>query len=645
MCTFINHNDFNECEICQQQNVKINKNVNNAEYINNIYGEDDQKSNININDDEIMKLAKIELNKFGYTSFRSLQYSVIKNLLHGKNTMLILPTGGGKSICYQIPILILNKLCNQQNKKGIGIVITPLISLMHDQVYKLKNTYNINAEYINSTLKKSAKDLIIKKLKQNEIEMLYCAPELFTISNVIIDILHQHRTITLFVIDEAHCISQWGHSFRSAYKNINEIRNNLNNPTTMICTATATEKMRDNILYTLQLDKAHISIHIGSFDRPNIYIKCIKLYGNNSNIENKIMNEIKLHQKTNILNTSIIIYCGTIHETKQTQKYLKENMPSNENIGIYHSQLTSKARINIQNQFIKNRINIVAATSAFGMGIDKNNIGLVIHKTCPSSIEEYYQQIGRAGRNGKDSTAVMIINNKSNFLSNLNQYFINNQYPTETLIRKVIKVICNKCNLNEPKVLTTKTILCSINYSKYQRYTKQSINSCLQILIEYGIIKKLNADLLPLKIILKQTDKCVDKIKKNSIHLKLWSELISQNYCINENNEISIVMNLIMTKLNITKTDLIKSLTYLKKKNLLMYDNLKRPGAIILLKLDWNRKIDWNKLKTDREEVIQNNEKMQQLIQTNCCRRKILLRYFNQNYIVGSNKRCCDNCK
>ena len=351
MCTLINHIDRSRCKICYNKNDTIygNTNITNSKKTNNDdydgYTEKTilntcadkttkQLGYANINeykskaDYDIMNLAKIQLNKMGFKSFRPSQYAVIKDLINNVNTMLIMPTGGGKSLCFQIPMLVLNALCNQQQKNnsadsthtGIGIVISPLISLMHDQVYKLKNQYNIDAEYINGSLRKSQRELIIQKLKNNKIEILYGTPELFTSScNKIIKILVEYRIITVLAIDEAHCISKWGNSFRPSYANLSKVIDDLNNPITLLCTATATEKVREDILDKLNLRKDRVNVHKVSIDRPNIFMKCIRLYNYRNNIEHSIMNEITLFlNDPKIMNKSVVIFCGTIIETRKT---------------------------------------------------------------------------------------------------------------------------------------------------------------------------------------------------------------------------------------------------------------------------------------------------------------------------------------
>ena len=370
-CTFLNPTSTTTCKICHNKKEITNQTT--------IFKPTHTDTNSNI-----IQLAKTQLLRFGHSSFRNAQLPVIKDLIKGKNVMLIAPTGSGKSLCFQIPILVLNVLCNKQQKyepiqKGIGIVISPLISLMNDQIFKLKQI-GIEAEYINSSLTTTQRNQIQQKLKQNKIEILYAAPELFTSNiknNNIIKILQKYRIVTLFVIDEAHCISEWGHSFRPAYTKLHRIRESLDDPTTIACTATATPTVQQDIIKQLHLNNNTCKIHLSSFNRPNIFIKAIKLKKRIS-INKTIMQEITNYQKIKY-NNPIIIYCGTQKETNETCNYLQKHMTKS-TIGAYHAGLKNEHRKDIQNKFINNEINIICATNAFGMGIDKKNIGLIIHK-------------------------------------------------------------------------------------------------------------------------------------------------------------------------------------------------------------------------------------------------------------------------
>tara|TARA_Y100000034_G_scaffold134997_1_gene205206 strand:+ start:1 stop:1947 length:1947 start_codon:yes stop_codon:yes gene_type:complete len=292
-----------------------------------------------------------------------------------------MPTGGGKSLCYQIPALKL---------EGLTIVISPLISLMKDQADNLKAN-GINAEYINSTLSFSEIENIKKRIQEKEIKILYIAPERFALEEF--KIFLTTLQISLIAIDEAHCISEWGHDFRKDYRNLKFLKILFPNVPIIALTATATLKVRKDILKQLSL--VNPQIFISSFNRENLNLIVMQ----KKNTFNKILSLVKKHK-----NESTIIYCFSRKDTEKIAQRLKENgfeaLP-------YHAGLSNNIRKQNQELFTKDKVNIIVATIAFGMGIDKPDVRLIIHHTFSKSIEGYYQEIGRAGRDGLSSDCVL----------------------------------------------------------------------------------------------------------------------------------------------------------------------------------------------------------------------------------------------
>ena len=318
---------------------------------------------------------------FGYGEFRPMQLDIIKNVLQKKDSLVLMPTGGGKSLCYQIPALKL---------EGLTIVISPLISLMKDQADNLKAN-GINAEYINSTLSFSEIENIKKRIQEKEIKILYIAPERFALEEF--KIFLTTLQISLIAIDEAHCISEWGHDFRKDYRNLKFLKILFPNVPIIALTATATLKVRKDILKQLSL--VNPQIFISSFNRENLNLIVMQ----KKNTFNKILSLVKKHK-----NESTIIYCFSRKDTEKIAQRLKENgfeaLP-------YHAGLSNNIRKQNQELFTKDKVNIIVATIAFGMGIDKPDVRLIIHHTFSKSIEGYYQEIGRAGRDGLSSDCVL----------------------------------------------------------------------------------------------------------------------------------------------------------------------------------------------------------------------------------------------
>ena len=320
---------------------------------------------------------------FGYDSFRPMQAQIIESILNKKDTLVLMPTGGGKSICFQIPALILPGLC---------VVVSPLISLMKDQVDTL-NANGIPAAFLNSSLDFATQNEIIRKCSNNEIKILYISPERVTKE---IDYLLKRLPINLFAIDEAHCVSSWGHEFRPEYTNLKSLKTNFPGIPVIALTATANDQTKADIIKQLHL--VNPEVFVASFDRPNLSIS-VKLDTKPKQKTDEIISFIKKRS-----GETGIIYCLSRNSCDKLSETLKLN---GINAASYHAGLSPIERDRVQTGFIQDQIQVVCATIAFGMGIDKSNVRYVIHFNVPKSIEGYYQEIGRAGRDGLPSDTLM----------------------------------------------------------------------------------------------------------------------------------------------------------------------------------------------------------------------------------------------
>jgi len=344
-------------------------------------------------------------NTFGYDDFRLQQEAAITQILDKKDALVIMPTGGGKSLCYQIPALIFD---------GMTIVVSPLISLMRDQVSQLME-YDISSVYLNSSLRPEAYEYNVKKIKAGEVKLLYVAPETLLMDRT--KEMLKDIKVDCFTIDEAHCISEWGHDFRPEYRQLSKVRKDFPDAVCVALTATATPRVQKDIKNSLEFDESES--FISSFDRPNLFIKIV----DKKDPDNQILDFLYTRK-----NQSGIIYCFSRRQVDElTELLIDEGYLAKP----YHAGLPARDRTLNQQAFIRDDARIIVATIAFGMGINKPNVRYVVHYDMPQNIESYYQQIGRAGRDGLRSDCVLLFSYAD---TQKIKYFINQKKGTEKVV-------------------------------------------------------------------------------------------------------------------------------------------------------------------------------------------------------------------
>jgi ATP-dependent DNA helicase RecQ len=351
---------------------------------------------------------------FGYETFNTGQEEVISRVLAGEDTLAILATGAGKSLCYQLPALLL---------PGTTIVVSPLIALMKDQLDMLAERGITSTVALNSTLSEEQEMAGIARIASGEMKIVFVTPEKLE-DDGFISIL-QELKVPLFVVDEAHCISQWGHDFRPAYLNLGKVIQQLGKPTVLALTATATPAVREDVL--IQLGIPNVKPIVKGFDRPNLVYSVRRA----DSEANKLKTLKDLFLKGELEGTGIV-YTATIKNALEVQKYLQDEigLPA----AVYHSKLQKHDRTAVHELFMQEAIRAVVATNAFGLGIDKSNIRFVVHYDLPGSVEAYTQEAGRAGRDADPSKCVLIYRMSDTRVQN---YFLTGKYPDVEEVQKV----------------------------------------------------------------------------------------------------------------------------------------------------------------------------------------------------------------
>lgn len=364
---------------------------------------------------EDLKLKTALKEYFGFDTFKSNQEAIIKSLLEGKNVFVLMPTGGGKSLCYQLPSLIM---------EGTAIVISPLIALMKNQVDAIRHMSQHDgvAHFINSSLTRSQVEKVKDDIKAGITKLLYVAPESLTKESNI-DFLKTIK-ISFYAVDEAHCISEWGHDFRPEYRKIRPIINNIGNAPVIALTATATEKVATDIRKNLGIMDA--VTYKSSFNRPNLYYE---IRPKTKDIDRDIIKFIKQRPEC-----SGIIYCLSRKKVEELAEILRANGIKAE---AYHAGMDSATRSKTQDDFLMERINVIVATIAFGMGIDKPDVRFVIHYNIPKSLEGYYQETGRAGRDGGEGRCIAFYSRKD--LNKLEKFIEGKPVAEQDIGRQLLK--------------------------------------------------------------------------------------------------------------------------------------------------------------------------------------------------------------
>lgn len=356
------------------------------------------------------------LKRFGLTEFRAGQQQVVDAVYDGSDCLCIMPTGGGKSLCFQLPAI---------GREGTVLVVSPLIALMKDQVDSLTDQ-SVAATCINSTLSPAEQYDRIDRMAAGDFDLVYIAPERMRSRKFVQAI--ESTSIQLLAIDEAHCISQWGHDFRPDYARLGRLRQQIGSPQTIALTATATATVRQDICDVLQLNQPRI--FVSGFARENLSLS-VGQPASNSDKDQKLVEFIKANPGSGIVYSSTRKTCD--HLSELLGKKLRRS------VAVYHAGLEPAERKQVQESFSSGQIDVIVATNAFGMGIDKSNLRFVVHYNMPGSIEAYYQEAGRAGRDGKPARCELLYSYQDRFIQ---EFFIENSYPSRDVVKQVYEYLC-----------------------------------------------------------------------------------------------------------------------------------------------------------------------------------------------------------
>ena len=563
-----------------------------------------------------MNAVDVLIKYWGHTSFRLKQEEIINSVIAKKDTLALLPTGGGKSICYQVPALL---------NEGICIVISPLIALMNDQVRFLKSK-GIKSVAITSNMHFTEIDTALTNCIYGGVKFLYLSPE--KLQNELVQTRIKEMNVNLITVDEAHCISEWGHNFRPAFRHIDEIREIIPNIPVLALTATATSSVIQDIQESLNFKEKNLIQ--SSFSRVNLSYVI-------DNVEDKKSRLIKLLNK---IKSSVIIYVGSRKAAKEITHFLVENKFS---ANFYHGGLSAKIRDERQESWTKNQTRIMVATNAFGMGIDKADVKLVVHLELPSTIEAYFQEAGRAGRNGETAYAFLLAN--SNDIRKQEE-LLSLRYPSIKDIKMCYQDIANYLQIAEG-VLPIEPIPFNIlKFSERYKSTYLKTFNILKYLEKEELFKISDTLHTPSKLIMNVNNSELYKFQISNKYYDRFIKLLLRSYGNLFNNYVFINELQLAERYNSDVTEVKRLLIKLQQLEIVKYQEQNSNPQLTFIKARKDvEALQLNEVKWEKRKEYEKNKlnRISDYISTNkTCRSKMLLHYFGEE----NSEKCgvCDVC-
>lgn len=564
----------------------------------------------------MVQLKKALKKYFGFDEFRSGQDEAVKSILNCKDTLTIFPTGGGKSLCYQLPALIL---------EGTVIVISPLIALMKDQVDSL-NRNNIPAATINSSLPFELVQEYFMRAVNGEYKLLYISPERLE-SRTFLRMLKMIN-IPFIAVDEAHCISEWGHDFRAAYLNIRNIFEHIPRCPIMALTATATQKVQEDIIKSLSMEEP--TVLITGFDRKNLsYITKI------TNDKISAIAEITAQTKEG----STIIYTGTRREAEELTETLSKYC------GIttesYHAGKRDSLRTAVQERFLSGKTPVIVATNAFGMGIDKEDVRNVIHTYIPLTLEAYYQEAGRAGRDGKPSNCY-IFTSESDY--KLPYYFINHTYPTPFHVYKVLDIVLNISREQSNENTNSGLDLDPISIANKLQINEQIVRSVFSFLIRLKILGKGSMNGQCKIHITASRERISEYFSNQTPELQEALEALLRSVSSDVfQRKTAFKMKDIILKHSVSNENLSKLIEGMKLYKLIEFESEKESAGYYLNSTNFDSEFLEHSINEQIKRwafALHKLENVFEYVHTNTCKRNYILNYFNDKHFTGKCGKC-----